>query len=207
MSDSETELPLTFYFNGVPMPKWGWCWGAIGLNGFIDPQKGWDQDIGPRDIYILECRIDHVGSIESAAPDVFRYAAQAVLCILLEHREAVFEKLRRLPDFPADPAEVYHDLVEACFQMRELAIREGRAFWTRGCESDRLLLVEAIRRASLPLENPDYAPPPHIRSLNRQLEWFYRNQARTLHRVASTGGLSKELRKRLLDITDTRGNP
>jgi hypothetical protein len=201
MSYPENDSPWTFYFNGVAMPKWGWCWGAIRLSSFNDPQKAWDWDIGPRDIYILDCRIDHVGTIESADPDVFRYAVQEILCILLDKRKAVFEKLGCITNFPASPDEIYHDLVEACFQMRELAIRDGRAFWTRGYETDRLRLVEAIRCASLSLDSPDYVPPPHIRSLRSQLASLYRNQAQILHRVASSGGLTKELRKRLLDVS------
>jgi hypothetical protein len=201
MSYPENDSPWTFYFNGVAMPKWGWCWAAISPSSFNDPQKAWDWDIGPRDIYILDCRIDHVGTIESADPDIFRYAVQEILCILLDKREAVFEELGRTPDFPASPDEVYHDLVEASFQMRELTIRDGRAFWTRGYEADRLRLVEAIRCASLSSDSPDYAPPPHIRTLRSQLAALYRDQARTLHRVASSGGMPKELRKRLLDVS------
>ena len=201
MSYAEDDSPWTFYFNGVAMPKWGWCWGEISPGSFNDPQKAWDRDVGPRDIYILNCRIDHVGTIESADPEIFRYVVQEMLCILLDKREAVFEELGRTADLPASPDEVYHDLVEACFQMRELVIRERRAFWTRGYEADRLRLVEAVRCASLSWDNPDYAPPPHICSLRSQLASFYRDQARTLHRVASSGGLTKELRKRLLDVS------
>jgi hypothetical protein len=128
MSYPESESPWTFYFNGIAMPKWGWCWGAISPSSFKDPQKAWDWDIGPRDIYLLDCRIDHVGTIESADPYIFRYAVQEILCILLDKREVVFEKLGRTSDFPASSDEVYRDLVEASFQMRELVIRDGRAF-------------------------------------------------------------------------------
>lgn len=201
MSYPESDSPWTFYFNGIAMPKWGWYWPAIGLDSFKDPQKTWDRDIGPRDIYFLECRIDHVGTIESADPNIFRYAVQEILCILLDKREAVLDKLGCVSDFSASPDEIYHDLVEASLQMRELVIRDGRAFWTRGYEPDCLRLIEAIRCASLSLDSPDYAPPPHIQSLLSQLASLYRDQAKTLHRVASSGGLTKEMRKRLLDVS------
>lgn len=164
-------------------------------------EKCWDNDIGPRDIYILNCRIDHVGTIESADPDVFRYAVQEILCILLDKREAVFEKLKNTTHSPANVDEVYHDLVDGAFQMRELTIRDGLAFWTRGYESDCSRLVEAIRRASLTQDDPDHESPPHVRSLNSQIESLWRKQVRTLHRVASSGDLSKEMRKRLLGIS------
>ena len=94
-------------------------------------------------------------------------------------------------------------LVEAAFQMRELAVRDGRAFWISGYEAERLRLIEAIRRASLPPGSLDYAPPPHVRSIRSQLESFWRQQAKTLHRVASAGGKTKEFRKRLLEVSET----
>jgi hypothetical protein len=201
----DNEFPWTFYFNGIALPKWGACWAMAGVGSFDEPN--WECDVGPRDIYILECRIDHVGVVESADPDIFRYAVQEVLCILLDKRDAVFEKLslsskpERSWRFPADPDEIYQGLLEAAFQMRELTIRDRRAFWTNGYESDRLRLNEAIRLASLPPDHPDYAPPPHVRSLRGSIESLWREQAKALHRVASSGGKSKELRKRLLDVS------
>lgn len=54
--------------------------------------------------------------------------------------------------------------------MRELTIRDGGAFWISGYESDRLQLVEAIRRASLPPGDLEYAPAPHVSSLRSDLE-------------------------------------
>lgn len=198
----DTEFPWNFYFNGIALPKWGACWHMADIASAKDGQEYWDWDIGPRDIYIINCRIDHVGVVESADPEIFRYVVQEVLCILLDKRDAVFEKLKRSWDFPADPNEIYEGLVEAAFQMRELTIRDVRAFWTSGYEPDRLALMEAIRRASLVPDDPDYAPPPHIRSLRWQVKSFWREQAKTLHRVASSGGKSKKLRKRLLDISE-----
>ena len=143
----DCECPWTFYFNGVALPKWGACWAMAGLHGFNEPD--WGSDVGPRELYILQCRIDHVGVVESADPDIFRYAVQEVLCILLEKRDAVFEKLEhsakleRSWSFPADPAEIYEGLLEAAFQMREMTIRDRQAFWTNGYEADRLMLIEA----------------------------------------------------------------
>ncbi|MFO1488351.1 MAG: hypothetical protein U1F83_04875 [Verrucomicrobiota bacterium] len=198
MNYPEKDFPWTFYFNGAAMPKWGWCWSFSKYN---DPQKSWDWDVGPRDIYILECRIDHVGTIESADPDLFRYAVQESLCILLDNKESVFEDLRKTKAFPAKPEEIYEDLVEASFQMRELTIRNQCAFWTRGYESDRLKLMESMRRAFLPAGNPEFEPAPHIRSIKTQLKSIWRGQAKKLHRVAASGGLSKEIRKRLLGIS------
>ena len=70
----DNEFPWTFFFNGVALPKWGACWGMADICSFIDLKDTWDWDVGPRDISILNCRIDHVGVVESADPDIFRYA-------------------------------------------------------------------------------------------------------------------------------------
>ena len=193
----ERDFPWTFYFNGVALPKWGWCWNFIKFNG---SQENWDSDVGPRDIYILNCRIDHVGTIESAEPEIFRYAAQEALCVLMENKESIFEEVRKTKDFPASPDDVYHDLVEASFQMRELIIQTGRAFWTRGYEADRLRLVEAIRRASLPENHSEHESPPHVKSFRSQLKSINDWQVKKLHQIASSGGLSKEMRKRLFNF-------
>lgn len=116
----------------------------------------------------------------------------------MDKREVVFQKLQRARDYGADPEEVYHGLVEAAFQMRDLTIRDRRAFWTSGYEPDRLYLLEAMRRASLPEGSPEYAQAHHLRWRQVLLESHWKEQTKRLHRVASSGGLSKELRKRLL---------
>ena len=73
------------------MPKWGACWGLAEVSRFLEPDKHWDNDVGHRDIYLIECRIDHVGVPESADPDLLIYAVQEVLCVLLGQRDAVME--------------------------------------------------------------------------------------------------------------------
>jgi len=81
-------------------------------------------------------------------------------------------------------------LLEAAFQMRELTLRDRRAFWTNGYESDRLRLNEAIRLASLLRTT---LTMHHRRSpfAPRSLESLWREQAKALHRVASSGGKTR----------------
>lgn len=197
----DEDFPWTFYFNGVAMPKWGACWGMADIGLSKDAHNpSWDMEVGPRDIWIIGGTIDHVGKVESADPKVFRYVVQEVLCTLLGNREVVLEKLGRAWGFPVDPEEVYGGLVEAAFQMRELAIRDNRAFWNNGYEADRLDLIEAIRRSSLPVDHPEHLPPPHVRTQQLWLEIHWKRQLKELHRIASSGGLNKPLRRRLLDL-------
>ena len=64
--------------------------------------------------------------------------------ILLENGEDALTNLEQTRKFPANTEGVHYSLVEAAFQMRELTIRDGRAFWAIGYEADRLRLVDAI---------------------------------------------------------------
>ena len=83
----DSEFPWNFYFNGELMPKWGACWGLVPISDFIDFQKDWDQEVGHKDIYIIYCHLGKVGTVDSADPDVFVYAVQEVLGILLGKRK------------------------------------------------------------------------------------------------------------------------
>ena len=127
----DEEFPWNFYFNGVLMPKWGACWGLTQLSRFLKPSESWDNDVGHRDICLIEYRIDHVGAVESAEPDLFIYTVQEVLFLLLDQKDAVLESLRTTPQC-SNPDWVYHGLVSAALQMRRLASEQQIAFWVSG---------------------------------------------------------------------------
>ncbi len=192
----DAEFPWSFYFNGVLMPKWGACWGLAEVSRLLEPDKHWDNDVGHRDIYLIECRIDHVGVPESADPDLFIYAVQEVLCVLLGQRDAVMESLRT-SSVPCDADEVYEGLVSAALQMRRLTSGQRMAFWTSGYEADRLRLVESMALAQLPASDPRHAPPPHLRRFAGELAWRIKDQTSKLHSLAQSGQFPKDLRREL----------
>ena len=192
----EHDFPWTFYFNGTAMPKWGANWPTFGPGNLQD----WDWDIGPRDFYIICCKIDHVGGIESASAHAFLYAVQEMMCLLFTERENVLKDIQRWVAQRAEPEEVYEGLVEAAFKMRELSRRDGVAFWTSGYEADRLQLIEAMRRAALAHDDPDFLPPPHIKARTALLQQLWKDQVKILHSAAASGKLPKEHRKRLLEL-------
>ena len=178
------------------MPKWGACWGLAEVSRLLEPDKDWDNDVGHRDIYLIECRIDHVGVPESADPDLFIYAVQEVLCVLLGQRDAVMESLRTSSE-PCDAEEVYEGLVSAALQMRRLTSGQRMAFWTSGYEADRLRLVESMELALLPASDPRHAPPPHLRRFAGELAWRIKDQTSKLHSLAQSGQFHKDLRREL----------
>ncbi len=194
----EKDFPWTFYFNGQPMPKCGAQWPEVPVD-----YSHWDEDVGPRDLYIIRGKIDHVGKVESANPHVFLYAVQEILCLMVTEHERVRQHIAswqktRCPS--VHPDEIFHGVLEAAFEMRALVRKDGRAFWTSGYEADGLNLAKTIRRASLPADHPEFAPPPHVRDRGNLLKVYWDSQVKTLHRAAAQTGVSKSLRKRLLEL-------
>ena len=190
----QRDFPWSFYFNGEIMPKWGACWGMARVASFLQPGRDADQDVGHRDIYIIYCQIDHVGTVESADPDVFIYAIQEVLQIFLSRRDAILTALGE------QSHEVYSGLVEAALRTRELVVERRCAFWTSGYEADRLRLAETMRCCELPADSAEYILPPHVQHLRSELQWRHKQQVRQLHQLAQSGQFDKEMRRRLNEI-------
>lgn len=176
------------------MPKWGACWGMARVANFLHPERDWDQDVGHRDIYIIYCAIDHVGVVESADPGVFIYAVQEVIHILLDHRNSI------LPKLGDDSVDVYKNLLEAAFRMRELAAEQRRAFWTSGYEADRVRLMETMRRCQLPEGAPEFMLARHIERIQHALHRERIKQGRRLHDIAGSGLFDNAINRRLRQI-------
>lgn len=189
--------PPDFYFNGRPMPRWGACWSLAGISEFLNDRDDWDEDFGHRDLSIIECRIDHVGTVESADPELFVYVVQEVLLLLFRHSAKILETLTgRVPD----PSLVYRNLVEAAFEIRRLTLEDGCAFWSSGGEEDRLRCVEWMELSRLPVGDPRHRKPPHVLSEESFLTGRKQVQAKELHRLAQEGRFDRETRKKLLGI-------
>jgi hypothetical protein len=193
----DSDFPWSFYFNGEVMPKWGACWGMAELGKSLQLERDADQDVGHRDVYIIYCQIDHVGVVESADPDVFVYAIQEVLHILLSERQSVLASLS------GQSPDVYAGLVAAAFRMRELAVQQRRAFWSSGYEADRVRLLEVMRRCQLPSDSPEFTLPPHVEHWRNALQFQRDWQVRQLHQLAQSGQFDKATRKKLHEICGT----
>jgi len=189
--------PPDFHFNGRLMPRWGACWSLAGISDFLNDRDDWDQDFGHRDLWIIECRIDHVGAVESADPGLFVYVVQEVLLLLLSHSARMLENLtERVPD----PSLVHRNLVEAAFEMRRLTLEEGCAFWISGGEKDRLRCVEWMEQCRFPETDHRHRKPPHLLSEETFLAGLKQIQAKELHRLAQEGRFDRQMRKKLLGI-------
>lgn len=196
MSDEypDSDFPWNFYFNGEVMPKWGACWGMADIANFLHLERDADQNVGHRDAYLIYCQIDHVGVVESADPDVFIYAIQEVLHILLSQRESVLAGLHE------QAHDIYSGLVAAAFRMRELAVQQNRAFWSSGYEEDRVRLLDVMRRCQLSSDSPEFTLSPHIQRWRSALQLQYNLQIREFHQLTQSGRLDKDTRKKLHEI-------
>jgi hypothetical protein len=195
----EKDFPWTFYFNGEAMPKWAACWSMAGVGSFVHPEKDACEDVSERDIYIIVCTIDHIG-VESADPDIFLYAVQEVLYLLLYHSDRILASISEHPRGANSAREIFTGLVEGAFRMRQLVHDQRCAFWTSGYEANNEGLKESMRRAALPPASPDYAPPPHLARMRSMARFYQEQQISRLHRLAQSGRFDKATRKRLNEL-------
>lgn len=211
MSDyPDSDWPYTFYFNGHELPKWSaqWHFCSIGdfLNNFIDDhESGWDEFISFRHIWHLECRIDHVGTVESENPGIFYVCAQEILRVMVLHRDKIIETIgsRDIEDAAAE--DVFLEIVEGLAKMLEFSSRESCAFWTSGYDEDRQRVLDWMRRSRLPRDHPEFVESPHQthRISERVLRAGF--QLSELRSLAQRGPLDNRLRQivdQLPDVTE-----
>jgi hypothetical protein len=217
MSDyPDSDIPYPFFFNGEELPRWSAQWHLCPLGDLLndftdDPSTGWDEFIGFRHIWHLQCRIDHVGSIDSEEHAIFHVCAQEVLRVILLNRDQVIESIgaKDIKNTPAN--EVFLQIVEGIARMLELCARDGCAFWTSGYEEDRMRVVNWMRWSVLPPEHSDYCEPPHLNQRRSEQVLRAKFQLRDLRLLAQNGSLDKRLRQivnQLPELTEpaARGN-
>lgn len=193
---SDNEFPWNFYFNGVHMPKWGGCWGLAQITQFLKPEEEWDNDISDRAVYLIGCRMHHVGATESEEPGLFTYAIQEVLCILFGHRDTLLQSIRT-SSVSCSAEEVYDGLVSAAVKMRKLVCDKQLAFWITGYEEDRLRLLQRMERSQLSPSTPDYEPAPHIEQKAYELACGLESQRTKLYELAQSGKMPPDLMREL----------
>ncbi|MBX3740612.1 MAG: hypothetical protein KF712_06450 [Akkermansiaceae bacterium] len=196
--EEEDAWPPPFYFNGVRMPKWSACWH---LCNFGDLTKGyrdkWDEFIGLKHLWHLECRMGHEDVVESEDADIFRVCAQEALRLLVNFRELVVSNIEISID-EAPPETVFQDLLEGTAAMIGLCSRDGIVFWTSGGPEALATLEDTMRDCAPPVMDPERAAPHHRQrrsELGRRMEV----QLADLRKLAESG-LPKRVRKLLLEL-------
>jgi len=170
MMDSENEyperdFPWTFYFNGEAMPRWTNCFFLVPLRARTEElMDKWDAFVGySTHLFRIECRIDHVGDIESESPHIFRVCCLAMAFVLLRDEVEILESMSAERDqYPATPAGIVAGVRDGLFAMHKRCLADDLAFWTSGYERNQHALRECIRRHQLPLTDPDRFEAPHV---------------------------------------------
>lgn len=184
-----------FYFNGEPVSLWARAWNEAGIPDLLGESDAWDEELGYRDVWMVTCKIDHTGTVESADPDEFLYVVQEVALLLLNHRERALGSLKTVA---GDPEAAFRELVDGLFQMRELLQEKRIAFWCSGDEELQAACLERMERSSLSASDPRHLPPPHIEHQRRLLKGLLEVQAKSLHALAHSRRFDRALRKELL---------
>ncbi|GEP45122.1 hypothetical protein [Brevifollis gellanilyticus] len=205
-------VPYPFFFNGEELPRWSAQWHLCSLgdllNNFVDdPITGWDEFVGYQHIWHLQCRIDHVGSIDSEDPGVFHVCAQEVLRVMLLHRDHVIRSIEAKGINNIATDEIYVQIVAGTARMIELCARDGSAFWTSGSEEDRTRVLNWMQWSALPPGDPDYRESPHLAQRRAEQILRTRSQLSDLRTLAQTESLEKPLRQIISQLPEPADHP
>lgn len=196
----DIDVPFPFFFNGEELPRWSPHWHLCSIGDFLnnftdDPESGWDEFVGFRHIWHLQCRIDHVGSIESEDPIIFHVCAQEVLRVMLLNRAKIIESIRSCDTDDVAADDVFLQIVEGLAKMLELCLRDSCAFWTSGYEEDCKRVLDRMRRSKLPRGHPEFVQCPHQQQRSSELVLRAGFQLSGLRALAQNGSLDKRLRR------------
>jgi len=192
----ETDFPYNFYFNGKAMPKWSAQWNWVFHKSYYAiPDKLWNEFIDINHLWLLSCRIDHIGVVESEDVDIFILCAQAVLEEILSNKDEMRIQLNDLyKNYNAN--EVFSGIRDGLFEMLRLSYLDKIAFWTTGYQEDLNNLVDYIKKSKLSPSDPEYLEPPHI--IYRRNQLFNRRtyQLKSFARLSKSKEFDKITRKK-----------
>ncbi len=208
----ESEFPWTFYFNGESLPKWANCWNACDMFDLARKEiDDWDQAITSRDLYLLCCRIDHVGTVESEDSARLQLLAMTLIKVMMTSEAAIQADISKwtresLRDRGAiaDAREIYDGILEGLFKMVQLSERDSASFWTTGYEADRDHLLTFMSRTRLPQDHPEHWDPPHIRRARSDAYSQYERLRKEIISVLHPAGAAKDVRRAVYELPRLR---
>lgn len=189
--DIPTDQPPSFYFNGVKLPGWTSQWHLCQLD--FHSGELWDEFVDLPHIWHLQCRLDHVGSVESEDPVIFRICAQEMLLRMISDRDGMLSKIAAT--CTGHSAEViYEEMTDGIGEMLRHAAADEFAFWTNGGEGDLAALQDTIARYQLPKDHPLYREAPHVIQRASEQRSRISSQLSEMRSISSNGSLDKRLR-------------
>lgn len=192
----DSGSPANFYFNGHELSKWTGQWHLCGVEPPSPVEEiDWDEYIRFYHIWKIQCRLDHVGVLESADPDILHVCCQEMLLHLLKSPS---ESISRLEDSLGDSSkalEAFEGLVSGASTMIYHALNDGFAVWTSGHQSDRGRLDKVVAELRVELVPRPSVELPHIRSQRSDLRLEAQDQLRRLRQLAQGATLNKKFRQ------------
>jgi hypothetical protein len=174
----DSDFPYTFYFNGTVMPKWTSCWSYIPIT--------FKQDWIGYLCWLVKCRIDHVGVIESEDSEIMQICVNQCLYALLEHKDKILADLTKFyPD--EDSQEIMDSMISGLLLMGEIITTTPKVAWTNGYDSDLQKLNGMI----------DQEPQLYPHEIERRSEMKFEvdSSLKQLRRYASNNKVPKNVRK------------
>jgi len=131
----ESDFPYTFYFHGTAMPKWTSCWS-------YNPVVFKEDWIGYL-CWLVKCKIDHVGVIESEDSEIMQICINRYLCAILENKDKVLMDLAKYyPDESSQ--EIVDSMISGLLLMGEIIAENPKVAWINGYDSDLKKLDEML---------------------------------------------------------------
>ena len=193
MKNTQDSDSPNFYFNGQELSKWTGYWHLCRLQDYLkDYHDNWDEFIGLKHIWHLQCRLDHVGVIESEDPLIHRICVQQVLLILLRHRDKIASGIREALDSDVNADEVIDGIIDGATQMIQLSHRDQFAIWTNGSGEDHTKLITFISQFRA---DPSSITLPHVKQRIDEMRLRSCMQTTELRTLAQSGLLKKCHRK------------
>ena len=191
----DSDWPYSFFLNGHELPKWSSQWHLCELGDFLnDFEDDWDEFIGYKHIWHLQCRLNHVGVIESEDPLILRICAQEVLLKVVTHSVDVLARIETSAPAGSSPVEIFEGITEGIGRMILIADHDGFAIWTSGYEADQERLKNYISEVRIAAPSQDAIGLPHISERREELFLRSRFQINDLRILAEKGALGKRLR-------------
>jgi|GEM_PF-1482973 len=205
----DNEFPWTFYFNGEAMPRWGQCWMSCSIERrAAEEMQNWQGRLTAHDLFLLSCKIDHVGVAES--DDVLRFRACVRLLlkmVLLHGTELAKEAAEWGSCYGGTGQEVIAGIRDTLIAMSVLAERDGIAVWTTGYEADRIRLCEVVRRVRLPRDSAEWLELPHEWNDRRETQLHLEFLRKDLVKMVREGGWPKDIRRAIHEMRVERESP
>lgn len=203
------EVPApeeAFYFDNAVMSPWANAWNVCGLPGLLhNGKESRDGALGTNDVFFVTRKICNAGTVESASPVKFVLIISECILRMYTNRDVVVQNISQWPSAEGVPnANRLFDIVfnGLLVMLRETTMNQT-AFWTYGTDVHRREMIEDMRRSMLPVNDPDFRFPPHVRWNRNDLLCEMRIRQTQLRQMVQSVKNMKDLKREVHEVIKT----